>query len=219
MSARPKRSRWTRTARAWRTSAGISNFSDRLIREGKAPATANRYLSTLGAVLRKASREWGALAEMPSIPLFKLRNERYRWLSQTEEERLLQASAPHLRDLLIFLLDTGARLSEATQLTWVDVQLDRHPRAMVKFMTTKSGLPRGVPLTRRVEQMLRRLGEACPEGQERVFLHRQTGPRRAFHARQSPSTGHTGRSTRHVNEQASVTSASMTRAIPSHRDW
>jgi integrase len=131
-------------------------------------------------MLRKAWRDWGVLADMPSIPLFKLRNERYRWLSEAEEKRLLQASAPHLRDLLVFLLDTGARLSEATQLTWGDVQLDRQPRGMVKFMTTKSGLPRGVPLTRRVEQLLWRLKDACPEAEDRVFLHRQTGPKKGI---------------------------------------
>ena len=84
------------------------------------------------------------------------------------------ASAAHLRDLLIFLLDTGARLSEAAQLTWRDVKLDRKPRGMVKFMVTKSGLPRSVPLTKRVEQMLSRLKQCCPEGEARVFLHRQT---------------------------------------------
>jgi integrase len=168
------------------TAARIASFSDRLIREGKALATANRYLSTLGAVLRKAHRDWGVLGEVPSISLFRLRNERYRWLTHGEEVRLLQASAPHLRDLLVFLLDTGARLSEATELTWVDVQLDRQPRGMVKFMMTKSGLPRSVPLTRRVEQLLRRLKDTCPEGQERVFLHRQTGPRKGIPRKAKP---------------------------------
>jgi integrase len=114
---------------------------------------------------------------VPSVPLFKLRNERYRWLTEEEEARLLMASADHLRDLLIFLLDTGARLNEATQLAWRDVQLDRQPRGSVKFMVTKSGLPRSVPLTRRVEQILRRLKKSCSQGEQRVFLHRQTGPK------------------------------------------
>jgi integrase len=112
------------------TAAQIASFSDRLLREGKAPATVNRHLSTLSAALRKAGRDWGALAEVPSIPLIKLRNERYRWLPEEEEARLLMASAGHLRDLLIFLLDTGARLSEATHLTWQDVHLDRQPEGL-----------------------------------------------------------------------------------------
>jgi len=159
------------------TAARISTFTDGLLQEHKTPATANRHLAVLRAVLRKAARDWGALREVPAVPLFKLRNERYRWLTEAEEARLLMASAAHLRDLLIFLLDTGARLSEAAQLTWRDVELDRKPRGMVKFMVTKSGLPRSVPLTKRVEQMLSRLKQCCPEGEARVFLHRQTGPK------------------------------------------
>jgi integrase len=160
------------------TAGRIATFSDKLLREGRTPATVNKYLAMLRAMLRKAARGWGALAEVPSITLFKLRNERYRWLTEAEEGRLLAASAPHLRDLLVFLLDTGARLGEATGLTWRDVELDRHPRAVAKFMVTKSGHPRGVPLTRRVEQLLRRLKQTCPDEEERVFLHRQTGPKK-----------------------------------------
>jgi len=159
------------------TAARIASLTDGILRERKTPATVNRHLAVLRAVLRKAARDWEALREVPSIPLFKLRNERYRWLTVAEEDRLLMASAGHLCDLLIFLLDTGARLSEATHLTWRDVELDRRPRGMVKFMITKSGLPRSVPLTGRVEQMLSRLKQSCPQGEERVFLLRQTGPK------------------------------------------
>ena len=111
------------------TAARIAIFSESLLREGKAPATVNRHLAMLKAVLRRAARDWGALRQVPPIQLFKLRNQRYRWLTDAEESRLLKASAEHLHDLLVFLLDTGARLSEATSLTWCDVQLDRTPRA------------------------------------------------------------------------------------------
>jgi integrase len=159
------------------TASRITDFTDGLLREGKAVATVNRHLAVLRAVLRKAVQDWGASAKVPSISFFKLQNERYRWLTGEEEARLLMASVSHLRDLLIFLLDTGARLSEATHLTWRDVQLDRQPRGIVKFMVTKSGLPRSVPLTRRVEQVLRRLKASCPAGEQRVFLLRQTGPK------------------------------------------
>ena len=67
------------------------------------------------------------------------------------------ASAGHLRDLLIFLLDTGAQLSEATHLTWRDVWLDRRPRGIVKLTVTKSGLPQ------RTADRKGRAGTATPQ--------------------------------------------------------
>jgi integrase len=153
----------------------LADYKDRLLGEKKAPATVNRYLATVKAILNKAKDEWGTLAVMPTIKLLPLDNARYRWLTEVEEKKLLPACAPHLRDLVVFLMDTGARLSEATTLTWVDVDLDRKPRAAVRFMETKSGKPRGVPLSTRVEEMLRRLKAECPEGENRVFLYRPVG--------------------------------------------
>lgn len=146
-----------------------------MLSAGKAPATANRYLAIIKAILRKAHMEWGALAVLPSFRLLKLNNERYRWLTDDEEDRLLIHCPVHLSDLCTFLIDTGARLSEATTLTWANVDMKRHPRPLVKFMDTKSGKPRSVPLTKRVEEMFRRLHANKPEREERVFLYRPLG--------------------------------------------
>lgn len=157
------------------TAPVIVEYRDRLLGAGKAPATANRYLATIKAILRKAHIEWGALAVLPSFKLLKLNNERYRWLTDEEEDRLLIHSPVHLRDLCTFLIDTGARLSEATTLTWANVDMERHPRPLVKFMDTKSGKPRSVPLTKRVEDMFRRLHACKPEREDRVFLYRPLG--------------------------------------------
>ena len=143
--------------------------------ERKAPATVNRSRATIKAILNKAKDEWGTLAVVPTIKLLPLDNARYRWLTEDEEARLLPACAPHLRDLVVFLIDTGARLREATMLTWSDVDLDRQPRAAVRFMETKSGKPRGVPRSNRAEAMPRRLKADCPEDENRVFLYRPVG--------------------------------------------
>ncbi|HIJ63668.1 MAG TPA: site-specific integrase [Rhodospirillaceae bacterium] len=153
----------------------LADYKDRLLAAKKAPATVNRYLATVKAILNKAKDEWGTLTVVPTIKLLPLDNARYRWLTKDEEKKLLPVCAPHLRDLVVFLMDTGARLREATTLTWVDVDLDRTPRAAVRFMETKSGKPRGVPLSTRVEEMLRQLKAKCPEGENRVFLYRPIG--------------------------------------------
>jgi integrase len=148
---------------------------DRLLGEGKAPATVNRYLAPLKAILRRAQSEWGAVAVIPAIKLLPLRNWRYRWLTEDEERRLLAAAPDHLRALIIFLCDTGARLGEALTLTWSNVDLDRSPRGIVRFMETKSGRPRAVPLTDRVAYLLRRWRSANAQDGERVFLYRPEG--------------------------------------------
>jgi integrase len=72
---------------------------------------------------------------------------RVRWLQPVEADRLVAASSSHLRPLLVFLLYTGARLSEALYLDWQQLDLQR---AHVSFVKTKNGEARGVPLHARV---------------------------------------------------------------------
>lgn len=79
---------------------------------------------------------------------------RVRWLTPEEAERLIDACADHLRPLVIFLLYTGARLSEALYLDWRDVDL---AAGRVTFRDTKNGEDRGVPLHERVVDVLERI--------------------------------------------------------------
>jgi integrase len=154
----------------------LEGYRDKLLHQGLAPATVNRYLAGVRAVLNRARDEWGEIEQVPQIKPLKLEHERPRWLSEDEEQRLIAACAPHLRDLVVFLLDTGARLSEATKLIWAHVDLDRQPRPMVTFVENNKSLPRGVPLTARVEEVLRRYRAANkPSGEDRVFLYRPLG--------------------------------------------
>ena len=150
----------------------IADIRSELLREGKAAATVNRYLNALSTVLRKAERDWRCLAHTPRVGLLKLQNKRERYLTVEEEQRLLALAKPHLRDLIVFLVDTGARKSEATTLTWnrVDFRLGQ-----VSFVDTKNGKPRSVPMTNRVRSLLKRLLDDRPNSEPRVFLVRNTG--------------------------------------------
>ncbi|HET7019202.1 MAG TPA: site-specific integrase [Xanthobacteraceae bacterium] len=67
---------------------------------------------------------------------------------------MIDACSPHLRPLVLLLLGTGARLSEALSLEWRDLDL---ANAHVVFLNTKNGEPRGVPLHARVVNELRQL--------------------------------------------------------------
>ena len=153
----------------------IADYKATLYKAGRKPATVNRHLAVVKAILNKSKTEWSALAVLPTIKLDKLDNERKRWLSPEEEQRLLEASAPHLRDLIIFLLDTGARKGEALNLTWQNVKLSNSPRPVVHFLKTKNFSARKIPLTMRVEEMFVRLKKDAPEDEKRVFLYRPHG--------------------------------------------
>lgn len=61
---------------------------------------------------------------------------RTMFLCPDEVERLFEASAAHIRPLLIFLVGTGARMSEALKLEWRDVDL---ASGRVIFWRTKNG--------------------------------------------------------------------------------
>ena len=77
---------------------------------------------------------------------------RVRWLTFEEAEQLVDACSPHLRPLVMFLLGTGARMSEALYLEWREVDL---AAAHVTFLDTKNGEHRGVPLHARLVNELR----------------------------------------------------------------
>jgi integrase len=61
------------------------------------------------------------------------------WLAPADALRLIEAAAPHLRPLILFMLCTGARVSEALELDWSDVDL---PATKVVLRDTKNGTDR-----------------------------------------------------------------------------
>jgi integrase len=110
------------------------------------PSTRNRQFYTpASAVLWHAARRgWcsAPIIERPAEP-----DDRIRWISLDEADRLQAACSDHLRPLVIFMLYTGARCGEALWLDWRDVDLTR---AHVTFRKTKNGKARGVSLAPRV---------------------------------------------------------------------
>jgi integrase len=109
-------------------------------------ATRNRqFFTPASAVLHFAARRgW---VSQPIIARPNVAAAPFRWLTPEEAERLIAASSPHLRPLVVFMLYTGARSGEALALDWRDLSLGR---AHVTFTKTKNGEARGVPLHRRV---------------------------------------------------------------------
>lgn len=130
--------------------AEIEEAARKLCPRGSA-ATQNRQVYTpVSAVLHHAARKKWCPKPVIARPKGHDR-ERVRWIPYEDAEQLIAAAAPHLRPLVVFLLSTGARLSEALYLEWSDVDLSR---AHVVFRPTeargiKTDEARGVPLPAR----------------------------------------------------------------------
>src|SRR5882672_3389414 len=142
---------------------------DRIIRtrfKTAAAATLQRQLLTpLTAVLTwAAKRKW---CEAPHFERPAQPRGRSRWLSYDEADRLIAAAPPHLSRLIVFLLLTGARSTEAFRLRWEDVDLGGNWLVFRDTKRGKKGLrageDRGVPLHPQVVALLANL----PKGRDR----------------------------------------------------
>jgi integrase len=124
--------------------------------------TINRDLECLRHVLYWAVDE----GFLPANPLARLKLEKPRRkkrpvMSMAEEEKLLQASAPHLRKINICALDAGMRRSEILCQEGKDIDLVRRVIVVTRSKTA-GGECREIPMT---ERLFRLLSEGTlPEG-------------------------------------------------------
>ena len=97
-------------------------LNDRIEKNGVTPATRNRHLTMLKAMLNKAI-EWELLWENPTakIPMLKENGARTRFLDQEEVAALLEAASPDFCPVAITALHSGMRRGELINLKWPDV--------------------------------------------------------------------------------------------------
>lgn len=113
----------------------IDRAADVILRPGYAPATKLREITTPA----RAVLQWAAARGWCSVPRYERTRAspaRTEWLTPDEAEAQIAAAEKHLRPLLTFLYCTGARLAEAIELDWRDVDL---PHGHVRLRETKNG--------------------------------------------------------------------------------
>lgn len=110
------------------------------------PYMANSALRTLRRMLNKA-REWEHISTVPRIKLRKAPGRKAVYDADSET-RLLAAAGQPLRDVLLILLDTGARPFEVMAMRWEDVGWSGRYIHIPKSKT-ESGI-RNVPMSERV---------------------------------------------------------------------
>ena len=156
---------------------------------GCSAQTRNQRLAAMRLRALRRSRDPGHLewsANIRAIALKKTTPQPIGWLSKTEMKTLLQVPdrrTPRGRiehALLLFLYNTGARVSEATNLAVGDLQIGRRDggHALVAIHG-KGGKRRQCPLWPRTERVLVELVQARPAG-DAVFLSRQKKPYTRF---------------------------------------
>lgn len=89
------------------------------------PSTANRHLSLIRSILRKACQDWEWIDKVPKIRLFPEPKRRVRWLTPEQVNRLLNELPSHQQEMVIFALSTGLRQSNVINLEWNQIDLER----------------------------------------------------------------------------------------------
>jgi integrase len=116
-------------------------------RNGKpvAPATVNRKIALLRAVINAAAREYQWIAQAPLFRCLPMRNERVRFLTVPEFQRLFAALEEPYRSMSQLAVSTGLRLGNVRTLTWEQVDFTRR---MMTFPGSimKNGQPLTIPI-------------------------------------------------------------------------
>lgn len=116
--------------------------------QGNSAATINRKLAWLSGLLR-ICHDLGHLERMPKIPRLREAPVARGYLSDAQVARLVEACEPEARPLLVFLRDTGCRISEALGLEWSHLG-----EASATFVDTKAGDVRTIPLTEAAQEAI-----------------------------------------------------------------
>jgi integrase len=122
----------------------VEQFQQRRAKE-VAPATVNRETALLKHMFNMAER-WGMHHGANPVRLVKFlpeNNLQFKTLSDDEERRLLAASPPYLREMILFALNIGLRTNEIFNLRWEEVDIEQK---RIKMMVKKNQRPLSIPL-------------------------------------------------------------------------
>ena len=133
-----------------------------------APATVNREMALLSAVLSVARKEWGLIGRNPIADVRKPSKPpaRDRLATEAEMERLALAAGDDLTKAtarafhaFLFSVETAMRAGEVVGLRWDKVDLERR---FVRLDMTKNGTAREVPLSSEAVRLLEALPKLDP---------------------------------------------------------
>lgn len=155
----------------------IASYRDQRIKQAK-PATVRKELYLLANVIDVATKDWGYpfTANPVRGVAFPIANDaRDRRLEDGEAEKLHSALSntrnPFVRPIVLLAIETGLRRREVLELTWTNIDLKRR---IAHIPTTKTGVPRTIPLTDAALAVIKSLkgpveGQECGPLEDRLF--------------------------------------------------
>ncbi|MDR1988235.1 MAG: tyrosine-type recombinase/integrase [Candidatus Peribacteria bacterium] len=156
-------------------SKDIADFVREREAEGVSGASIRNTLALLSKLFNLAIRDWGMESLRNPVALVskpKAGKGRERRLEAGEENRLLTATAPEMRNIIRLALETAMRRGELANLGWNDIDLKRKSAVLYE---TKNGETRSIPLSPKALEILRSIqAEQGEEGQKQQEK-RETG--------------------------------------------
>lgn len=141
---------------------------------GHKPAGQDRYRCVLQAAINFYREDLGL--EKIKIPTIKFKNERVKFLSEEERDRLISCYPAHVQPIILVLAFQGARTQDGLQLQWGAQGVDLH-RNEIWIEDAKTKTFRMVPMHPRVSTALRELWEKRGRPKSgHVFLNRVGKP-------------------------------------------
>lgn len=164
------------------TQAAVNDMAQRMLADKAAPATVNRKMQCLLALLKRERKAGRFLGELPEYSLADERDNARTFVLNVEDEEMILArllewdtlpngpagghprvrDGADYRDLFVCLADLGCRMSQAIGIRWSEV-VEQGGRLHVRFWrhaTLKKGRPRTLPCTARVVEVLQRRKDA-----------------------------------------------------------
>jgi integrase len=125
-------------------------------RNGKpiAPATVNRKIALLRAVINAAAREYQWLETAPLFRCLPEKNERVRFITPTEVHRLLAALEEPYRSMAKLAVGTGLRQGNVLNLTWEQVDFQNRVLSFPDRVM-KNNLPLVIPINQTAMEAIR----------------------------------------------------------------
>ncbi len=146
--------------------------ADIVEKQANTPATRNRYVACVRAILLKAVGAWDWLDRAPKLRTYTEPKLRIRWISKEEAAKVLAALPDWLQAMARFALATGLRQSNVLKLEWTQVDLERRV-AWIHADQAKARRAIGVPLNEdAVEVVRKQLGRHL----QRVFVDLEGSP-------------------------------------------